>query len=376
MIHRRRFIQVAALGAASWQLSACSVREPTSPTTRPPLRVLILGGTGFIGPHMVRYAQARGHELTLFNRGKTNPGLFPNVETLIGDRDGGLDALNGRQWDAVIDNSGHVPRHVRDSAQLLSTAADQYLFISSVSSYADFDTLGMDEAYPQGRMADETDEARTPENYGPMKALCERAVSAAFSGRTTIFRPGFIVGPGDRSDRWTYWPARIARGGIMLVPGEPSDPVQLIDVRDLARFTVLALEDRLYKTYNVTGPADALSMGAMIDAMRSTLNSDAAPRWVDGTTVRARQVRFPIWASAQGPYRGIHQIRNARAIGDGLSFQSLERTIEDTHQWWLSLPTERRQGMRAGLRRTNAGAPGPLSMEEQMQIESELAASL
>jgi len=183
---------------------------------------------------------------------------------LIGDRDRKLDALRGREWDAVIDNSGHVPRHVRDSARLLSESAKQYLFISSVSSYADFETLNFDESYPQAVMADPTDEQRTPENYGPMKALCERAVAEFFPRGTTVFRPGFIVGPGDTSDRWTYWPVRTAQGGTMLVPGDPSDPVQLIDVRDLAQFTILALEENLYETFNVTGPADLLTMGEML----------------------------------------------------------------------------------------------------------------
>lgn len=342
-----------------------------------PLNILILGGTGFIGPHMVRQARDRGHVVTLFNRGKTNADLFPDVETLIGDRDGQLAALEGRQWDAVVDNSGYVPRHVSESAGLLSGAAPHYLFISSISAYADFSRTGIDEDHPVATMPDESVEEVTGATYGPMKALCEKAVWQAYPHGTTIIRPGFIVGPGDRSDRFTYWPVRVARGGPVLAPGSPEDPIQIIDARDLAGFVIQALENRVLGTYNAAGPVTPLAMGEMLETMRQVSGSDATFRWVDAETLGDHDVSVPIWAPPTGDTVGVHRISNARAIAAGLSFRPLATTVSDTLQWWRGLDEDRRNAMRSGLRMIEEGRPQgfnrqPMSLQQQMASESRL----
>jgi 2'-hydroxyisoflavone reductase len=219
MIDRRQFLTAATLTAATL---------PFGPVlSGRPLKLLILGGTGFLGPHTVRAALAQGHQITLFNRGRTNNHLFPELEKLRGDRDGNLEALKGRKWDAVIDTSGYVPRLVADSAGLLAPNTGQYIFISSISVYADFTKRGMDETAPVGTLTDPTTEEITGASYGPLKALCEQAAEQAMPGRTTIIRPGLIGGPGDRTDRFTYWPVRVARGGDVLAPGNPNAFTQL-----------------------------------------------------------------------------------------------------------------------------------------------------
>ncbi len=208
------------------------------------MKLLVLGGTVFLGRHLVEAATARGHSVTLFNRGQHNPELYPEVEKLRGDRDSDLSALQGRRWDAVIDTCGYLPRAVRASAELLADAVDHYTFISSISVYADFHTPAMDESAPVGTLADETVEEVTGETYGPLKALCEQAAERALPGRVLNIRPGLIVGPHDPTDRFTYWPVRVARGGEVLAPGRPHVPVQVIDGRDLAEWTVRMVEAR------------------------------------------------------------------------------------------------------------------------------------
>src|SRR5581483_5696245 len=230
---RRSFLtSVAAAGF----LSAAPARK----------RILILGGTGFLGPATVEAAKARGHELTLFNRGKTRPGLFPNIEALHGDRDPdkgeGLNSLRNRKWDTVIDNSGYFPRQVSASAKLLSGNVAHYIFISSISAYADNSIENQDERAKLATIADPTVEKVTEQTFGPLKALCEKAAADAFPGHATIVRPGYIVGPDDPSGRFTYWPVRIDRGGEVLAPGAPTDPVQIIDVRDLGAWLITLVE--------------------------------------------------------------------------------------------------------------------------------------
>lgn len=385
MATRRQFLHasMATVGTASLGLGGCatdvdpgSARGPKSDT--PSLDILILGGTGFIGPHMVEHARSRGHTVTLFNRGKTNADLFPEVETLVGDRDGDLDALRGRTWDGVIDNSGYVPRHVRDSAQLLSDNAGQYLFISTVSVYADFATTGITEAYPVAELADPTVEEVTGATYGGLKALCEEAVTTAFDERATVVRPGYIVGPRDGTDRWTYWLVRAAEGGEVLVPGSPNDPVQFIDARDLAAFAVSSLENRTHGRYNAVGPADPLGMGAMLQTLASTGETPIAPTWIEPDRLQAQGVLLPIWADPQGDTRGVHQISNERAMGAGLSLRPPADTARDTLAWWRGLSQERRAAMRSGLRIRQGAAPPPrtASLEEQMAWEAQVLAEL
>src|SRR5438445_3735351 len=241
-----------------------------------PLRILILGGTGFTGPYQVRYALSRGHKVTTFNRGKTHPGELPNeVEQLIGDRNGRLDALKNRQWDVAIDNPTTLPAWVRDAAQTLKGNVERYVFISTISVYADTGQ-GVDETAPLAKYDGpdpyketiEAVKASGYETYGPLKALSEKEVEKWFPGKASIIRPGLIVGPRDETDRFTYWPVRIDRGGEVLAPGKPSDPVQFIDARDLAEWTIRMAENRETGIYNATGPAKPLEIGQMLDEIK------------------------------------------------------------------------------------------------------------
>lgn len=320
--------------------------------------LLILGGTGFLGPHIVRAATARGYSVTLFNRGKTNTHLFPELEKLRGDRDGGLDELRaaiegGRRWDAVVDTSGYVPRIVRDSATLLAPATDHYIFISSISVFAETDKVGLDERSAVARLDDPTVEEVTGETYGALKALCEAAAEEAMPGRTTNVRPGLIVGPGDPTDRYTYWPARLDRGGPTIAPGRAEDPVQFIDARDLAAWLVTCVEARHVGIYNATGPAEKTTIGALIDDCRGAAGSDAELVWIDAEFLAEREVlpwvHMPVWIPPESPEGGIGQVSIAKALAAGLSFRSGRETAEDTLLYWRGLPEERRAKPRAGL---------------------------
>ncbi len=241
------------------------------------LRILILGGTGFTGPHQVRYALGRGHKVTLFNRGR-KPGAWPDqVEELIGDRNtGDLKALEGREWDVCIDNPTTLPFWVRDIGRVLHGKIQQYVFISTISVYA-ADDEPADESASLARytgadaMAEtlESLRANVGELYGPLKALSEQEAQRQFPGMTTIIRPGLIVGPGDESDRFTYWPVRLSRGGEVLAPGDGSDPVQIIDARDLAEWTIRMAESRTFGTLNATGPDQSIEMREMLAGYRS-----------------------------------------------------------------------------------------------------------
>ncbi len=366
---RRVFLQTSGAVAAAVALGSwgCAARPSR-------LRILILGGTGFIGPHMVRRAQERGHSVTLFNRGRTNDDLFPDVEKLVGDRDGQLEALKGREWDAVIDNSGYVPRHVRDSAKLLSTAAKQYLFISSVSAYASLEKPGLSEDSPLGTMADPTIEEINGETYGPLKVLCEQAAQQAFPSGATIVRPGYIVGPGDSTDRWTYWPVRVAAGGEVLAPGLPAAPIQLIDARDLAAFTIHLLERGTHGAFNAVGPAAALPMSEMLGVLKATTKSDATFTWVDQEFLAAQEATFPIWSPTVGAYGGVHQVMNARAIAAGLTYRPLAETTADTLAWWNGLEAERRGAMRSGLRLPPELGQAAATLDAQRAAEAKLLA--
>ena len=306
---RRDIIKAGLVGsvAASASLPLMAA-VPEDPANRP-LSILILGGTGFIGPHMVRESLRRGHSVTLFNRGKTNGGLFPDLETIVGDRDNGLEGLEGRQWDVVIDNSGYVPRHVRDSAELLAPSVSHYLFISTVSVYAGF-TSHSDEVSPLATIADESTEKVTGETYGALKALCETAARQAVGDdRTTVLRPTYICGPGDHTDRFTWWPVRTARGGEMLWPGQHSDPVQIIDVRDLANFTIDCVERRTAGTFNTATPEHGYTMGELLADCQAVTATRVDDVWVDEAfAISANEESpvsnhgaFPVWHPQRGP---------------------------------------------------------------------------
>lgn len=339
---RRAFLRMSSAAAGAFGVAALGPSlRPASQTVLArapaPLRILILGGTGFIGPHEVRYALDRGHEVTLFNRGRTNAELFDDVETLIGDRDGELGALEGRQWDAVIDNSGFYPRWVRDSARLLEPSVGRYLFVSSISAYdltrytADHDEF----TAPIATMQDPTDESDPPygPNYGARKALCEKEAVDAFGDRAVIIRPGQIVGPGEPTDRIRYWVSRVDRGGEVLIPGDPSDRVQMIDVRDMTAWMVRLLEQEESGPYNATGPQAPLTMAGFVHAVRAVLSSDPRFTWVSESFLAERDLvgRYILpWApSGLG---ALTRTNVGRALNTGLTYRPLAETLIDVRE--------------------------------------------
>jgi 2'-hydroxyisoflavone reductase len=285
------------------------------------LKLLVLGGTKFVGRALVEAALARGHELTLFNRGQTNPELFPEVEKLRGDRDGELDALRGRSWDAVVDVAGFVPRVVRQSVELVD--APYYLFVSTRSAYADL-SGPTDETAPLHGDVDSEDISK---HYGELKAMCERVVRERPSG---IVRPGLIVGPHDPTGRFTYWPHRIARGGEVLAPGIPDDPVTLIDARDLGDWMVRLCENETQGVYNAI---DVRTWGELLDACMRAIESDARLVWAPSDWLLEQGVdewmELPLWL-ASPEYAGMHRVANDRAVAAGLTFRPLEETARGT----------------------------------------------
>jgi 2'-hydroxyisoflavone reductase len=353
----------AALGGLP--LAACTRPQAGASPSAPVARkrsILILGGTGFLGPKTIAAAVARGHQVTIFNRGRREK-LLPlevKVEHLYGNRDPdlpaddergpdgkllhpdasprGLEQLAGRRWDVVIDNSGYVPRTVAASAKLLDKA-DLYIYISSISAYADNQPAGSDETAPLATLADPTVETmgKDFENYGGLKALCEQAASAALPGRTAIVRPGYIVGPGDQTDRFTYWPIRVARGGEVLAPGAPDDPLQWIDVRDLADWLVTLAEHGTAGTFNAIGPPSPARWGDVLTACVA-----AAPGaklvWVPATWLEQNgaggEDAFPIWVAPAGKFAGFHRWNNERAKAAGLTFRPVADTVKATLAWY------------------------------------------
>ncbi len=307
----------------------------------PPKRILVLGGTGFLGPAIVEAARARGHTLTLFNRGKTRPGLFPDIEKRQGDRDPakgeGLKSLERGEWDAVIDDSGFYPRMVDASARLLAPRVGQYIYISSVSAYREPNPIGGDEEAPLAVLADPKVEemGRNFENYGGLKAACEAVAEAALPGRTAVVRPGFIVGPDDPSGRFTYWPVRFDKGGEIAVPGAPTDPLQLIDVRDLAEWLVLLVESRTIGRFNALGPDSPMTWGRVIAACQKAAAAAGTLTWIPSEFVAKQEgIDFPIWAPPVGDTRGFHTWQNRRAVQAGLRFRPVEQTVADTLAWY------------------------------------------
>lgn len=342
------------------------------------LRILILGGTGFLGPACTESALARGHRVTHFNSGRTEerrrearrPSVVPaGVEQLYGNRDPnktaddrrtegkanapkdpkspkGLSQLAGRKWDAVIDTSGYFPRLVKASATLLAPNVKQYVFISTISVYKRNDLPNFDETAPLATLADPNTEelGKDFENYGGGKALCEKAAEAAMPGRVTNIRPGFMVGPRDTSGRFIYWPVRVSLGGDLIVPGKPDDPIQIIDVRDVADWIVYCIERNIVGVYNATGPAKELSMKALLQGIRSGISSPAEFEWVDLDFLEKEKVsvesHFPLYAAPVGETAGFHRCNISRALGQGLKFRPVSDTAKATLDWYRSLPAE------------------------------------
>jgi 2'-hydroxyisoflavone reductase len=375
MSSRRGFL-IASAAAAGWlALPGCARALDTKPAG--PLDVLVLGGTGFLGPHFVEAARAKGHKLTLFNRGKSNPTRFSgeefkDIEQLQGDRKSDLSALEGsRRWDAVLDTSAYFPTDVTRSAGLLSKRVDQYVIISSISVYADNSTPGADETAAVATIPDPGSAKEiTGENYGALKALSEQAAQKELPGRTTVIRPGLIVGPGDHTDRFTYWPARAARGGEILAPGTPADPTQFIDVRDLADFILHSIETGTVGVFNADAAPGAINMGALLAACQiagtnaNDIQCIHAPcpqppeasstvTWVPADFLEAHKVSawqdMPAWIAPTGDYAGFGMRSTAKAQAAGLKYRPLQDTVDDTLQWWLGLPEERRANPKAGI---------------------------
>lgn len=323
------------------------------PQTTPPVsrkKLLILGGTGFLGPAIVRHALSCGHELTLFNRGKSRADLFPDVEKLHGDRDGDLKTLEGdRTWDAVIDTSGYVPRVVKMSANLLKSRVKQYIFISSISVYAQ-PPIGSDETARLEKLDNPATED-IMRYYGALKAACEQVIEDVYGPQAVNIRPGLIVGPEDPSDRYTYWPVRMDQGGDVLCPGDGNDPVQYIDVRDLGQWLVMVMENGLTGAFNAVGPSERFPIREMLHACDTAAGNKAKLVWVNSHYLDGQQVTpwadLPVWT---GGLNGMCTINSARAINAGLTFRTPLQTAQDTLAWWKTLPKARQAKLQAGLK--------------------------
>ncbi|MCB9845122.1 MAG: NAD-dependent epimerase/dehydratase family protein [Phycisphaeraceae bacterium] len=364
-ISRRDFLAAAGAAGMAGAFGPAFAARRTQPARS--LRILILGGTGFLGPHVVEYAVSRGHTLTLFNRGRTNPQLFPDLEKLYGNRDPerpadpeeegspiGLTQLEGREFDAVVDTSSYVPRHTEASVELLAPNIKHYHMVSTISVYADHSTVGADETAPVGTLIDETVEQVTGQTYGPLKALCEQAAERAMPGRVSITRPGLICGPGDPTGRFTYWPMRMHRGGEVLCPGDGQDVTQWIDVRDLSRFIITLIERQTTGIFNSTGPAEPELMRVFVEACREGVGSDATLTWVETPFLREHDVQpfghLPLWVPRdEEGAQGFFTYSVKRAIAAGLTLSPLRMLAKDTVDWALSLPPERSALSRATL---------------------------
>ncbi len=406
-LSRRDFLATSAATAAAYALASRSLAalkrdepKPTAPASspKPPanltlseegddtnikpadkkLKILILGGTAFTGPHLVRLALARGHEITVFNRGKTEQrlGSLPDsVKKLVGDRDpnkgDGLKALdsahgNTDTWDAVVDTSGYFPRHVKATG-MLANRCKTYIYISSISAYKMPMPAGADESAPLATLDDPTveDMGKQYENYGGLKVLCEREVQSFMKGKCAIVRPTFISGPGDSTDRFTYWPVRVSKGGEVLCPGKPGDAIQFIDVRDLAAFLLTLCETSTYGVFNAAGPNPAhppYTIGELVRESKEASKSDAKFTWVDADFLEkeAPETNFPIWIPSRGEESGMARISFAAALKAGLKPRPPAETIRATLAWWPKEVARReRVGKELIEQARNDGKPEP-----------------
>jgi 2'-hydroxyisoflavone reductase len=389
MSDRRTFLkQTAALGGAlgfsplgKLPLEGAVLAGRPKPGLAPaPLNILILGGTGFTGPEQVDYALARGHRVTLFNRGKTRPGLFKGkvAEELIGDLNSDTSALKGKSFDVVIDNPTTLPLWVKNAAQYLKRNTKHYMFISTTSVYRDQSEIGINENSPTVPMPDGLDPyqpdqrnerqlaaSSNPANYGAFKARAEVEVQNQYPGINTIIRPSLIVGPLDRTDRFTYWPARIDQGGEVLAPDKPEDPCQFIDSRDLAEWTIRMAEAREFGTYNAIGPDKPLTIGEMLYGIKAVTTAGAQFTWVPWEFLQAQGIRpwtqMTVWMPPYGRTAGFQRRSAVKAIAKGLTFRPLAVTAKDTLDWHRTRPAEEQAA-------TLEGRINGLSMKREAEV--------
>lgn len=336
------------------------------------MKLLIIGGTVFLGRHVVEAALARGHQVTLFNRGRSSPDLYPEVEKLRGDRDQDLSALEGRSWDSVIDTCGYLPSSVRASAHMLAGGVGHYAFVSTIGVYADFSKIGIVETDQLVELSEEQlakGEELNNETYGPLKVLCEKAIEEELPGRALIVRAGLIVGPYDATDRFTYWVRRVARGGRVLAPGKPDRQVQLISVQDLAGWIVRMAESNGAGVFNCTGPDYRLTMGRLLAECKNTLASDAEFVWVEESFLLEKTVEpwneLPLWVPENNAaYAGFQSVDVSKAIAAGLKFSPLSETVHNTLAWDLSRTTSAAPYKVLGM----SIPPGGISAEREAEL--------
>ena len=360
---RRDFLRASALAGGALSLGVVpgeGAAETPAVSARlgekapNPLKILVLGGTGFIGPHTVRYALSRGHEVTLFNRGRSNTDLFPELENLIGDRNGDLESLRGRKWDVCFDNNASNIGWVNLSTEFLKDSVDRYHYVSSRSAYSDLSSIPMGihaPTYTYETAGVEPGAERLP--YGLQKALCERQVQKVFPNNSTIFRPGLIIGPGDDTDRFTYWPVRIHRGGEVLAPSDGSDPVQIIDVRDFTEWMVRVAESSYNGIFNCIGPATPRPMDELLYGIRAVTTAETTVTWAPYEFLLEHEIRpysgMPVWMPPLPGREGYARFDLTPEVERGLRFRPLAVTAKDTLEFHFSRPPERRQELRSGL---------------------------
>jgi 2'-hydroxyisoflavone reductase len=369
MTTRRDFLKTgAAIGGALGLgvIPSLALAERPVGRAQKPLKILILGGTGFTGPEQVEYAIARGHSVTLINRNKTRPDFFKGrVEQLIGDLNGDMSALKGLKFDVVIDNPTTLPGWVRNVAQYMKDNTDHYIFISTISAYANDKTAWADESdatHPEPTAIDPfaMEPANAGRYYGPLKATSEREVQKLYANKFTIIRPGLIVGPLDRSDRFTYWPYRIDKGGEVLAPGG-KEPVQIIDSRDIAEWTIRMAENRTLGIFNGTGPKEPYTMKSMLEGIRDALGSKATFTWVTPEFLQENKVRawttsaqaptlgsMPVWVPDRPDNPAWSRRKIDKALAAGLTFRPLAKTAQETLAWCKTRPAPELEALSQG----------------------------
>ncbi|WP_251357815.1 NAD-dependent epimerase/dehydratase family protein [Kangiella sp. TOML190] len=357
MSSRRQFIKTSLITSAG--LAASSQAANLIPKSHKPLKILFMGGTGFLGPHTVKAAVDAGHKVTLFNRGKTKPVLYPellaSLPLIKGDRKTqDIEQLKGTQWDLVIDTSSYYPRVVNMLLDQVGETIGQYIFISTISVYGDWSKTNMDETTAVGTIDDPSTEDVTGETYGPLKALCEKAAVDRLGDKVTIIRPGLIVGPGDKTDRFTYWPVRIAKGGDVLCPSEGNDFIQIIDVRDLAEWTIHLAHKKVSGVFNAQSNGSDMTIGELLTNCKMTLNPKANLVWVPTQFLEKHSVtpwgEMPTWFPPKGNFAGAGTMSSKKAYANGLKQRPLKTIIQDTYDWFTTLPEERQAQLRAGIK--------------------------